>query len=254
MLNASRTDVIPGKSGPSGAALMAVRALIVEDNGFDRRRITHAARDAGLNLDFTEASTCAQARELMEAESFGLCIFDYQLPDGDGVALTRERAGTQLNAQVPVIIIAGHGEAAVAVEAMHAGCADYLLKDTLTAEALKRSVINALEKSRLTQERDNAEAANDVLKTVLARFSKDCVTELRPTVTRMLRLIRHLKTESRDPHHALQLRELESAGTLLFGFLQEIEKYAAELPDQYRKGGHGHAIPVSRRLTEIEAV
>ena len=254
MLNASRTDVTPGKSAPSVAALEAVRTLIVEDNGFDRRRITHAARDAGLNLDFTEASTCTQARELMETESFRLCIFDYQLPDGDGVALTRERAQIQLNAQVPVIIIASHGEAEVVVEAMHAGCADYLLKNTLTAEALKRSVINALEKSRLTQERDNAEAANDVLKTVLEQFSKDCVTELRPTVTRMLRLIRHMKTERWDPRHSPQLRELESAGTLLFGFLQEIEKYAAELPDQYHTRSDGHAIPVFRRLTKLEAV
>lgn len=255
MLNATRIDDISGAADPAGSALntarKAVRALIVEDNGFDRRRITHAASEAGLNLDFAEASNCDQARKLMQTESFGLCIFDYRLPDGDGVALARDRAMTPLNAHVPVIIVAGTGEAAVAVEAMHSGCADYLLKDALSAEALKRSVINALEKSRLTQERDHAEAQKDVLKTVLERFSKDCVTELRPTVTRMLRLVRNMNSELRDPRHAEQLRELESAGTLLFGFLQEIENYAAELPDQYRDYANDPAVPMSRRKTEI---
>lgn len=150
-----------------------------------------------------------------------------------------------------MIIVAGNGEAAVAVEAMHSGCADYLLKDALNAEALKRSVINALEKSRLTLERDHAEAEKDVLRTVLERFSKDCVTELRPTVTRMLRLVRNMNNEIRDPRHAEQLRELESTGTLLFSFLQEIEKYAAELPDQYRNSGDKPGLPATLRLTEI---
>lgn len=101
MLNATRIDAVPGASDPAGAALntakKAVRTLIVEDNGFDRRRITHAASEAGLNLDFAEAANCAQARKLMQTESFGLCIFDYRLPDGDGVALARERAQTKLN-------------------------------------------------------------------------------------------------------------------------------------------------------------
>ena len=91
MQNVTKIAELPVESSADATALTpsmrTVRALIVEDNGFDRRRITHAAREAGLSLDFAEAANCAEARRLLETQTFGLCIFDYRLPDGDGVAL-----------------------------------------------------------------------------------------------------------------------------------------------------------------------
>ncbi len=236
MLNVKKIEEMPGDAGAASEALglsrQATRALIVEDNRFDRRRITHAAREAGLKLDFVEATNGAEAQHLLDAEEFGLCIFDYKLPDGDGVTLARELAEGK-NARTPVIIIAVHGNAAIAAEAMHAGCADYLPKDALSPASLRRSVLNALTKSRLARERETAQAKGEVLKKVLERFSKDCVTKLRPTVTRMLRLIQNMNTEIREPRVSDKLRELESSGMLLFGFLQEIEQYADELPEKY---------------------
>ncbi|MDH3667791.1 MAG: response regulator [Paracoccaceae bacterium] len=236
MLNVKKIEEMPTDAGATDEALglsrQATRALIVEDNRFDRRRITHAAREAGLNLDFVEATNGAEAQPLLDAEDFGLCIFDYQLPDGDGVTLARALASGK-NARTPVIIIAGRDDATIAAEAMSAGCADCLSKDALSPASLKRSVLNALAKSRLAREREVAKAEGDVLKMVLDRFSKDCINELRPTVIRMLRLIRNMNTEIREPRVSDKLRELESSGMLLFGFLQEIEQYADELPERY---------------------
>lgn len=253
MLNAKKIESVSVDSRPASDALVVsgrpTRTLIVEDNGFDRRRITHAAREAGLNLDFAEAANATEARRMMDTEAFDLCIFDYILPDGDGVALARARDGGKC-AGTPVIIVAGQGEAAVAVEAMHSGCSDYLLKDSLSPESLKRSVINALDKSRLRDERNSAQLEGEILRSVLERFSRDCVTELRPTVTRMLRLIRGINTEIRDPRAAEKLRELESAGTLLFGFLQEIERYAGELPESYLTQSETRDSAISRAETQ----
>ncbi len=237
MLNVKKIEEMPTDAGATDEALglsrQATRVLFVEDNRFDRRRITHAAREAGLNLDFVEATNGAEAQPLLDAQDFGLCIFDYQLPDGDGVTLARALASGK-NARTPVvIIIAGPDDATVAAEALSAVCADCLSKDALSPASLKRSVLNALAKSRLAREREVAKAEGDLLKMVLDRFSKDCINELRPTVIRMLRLIRNMNAEIREPRVSDKLRELESSGMLLFGFLQEIEQYADELPEQY---------------------
>ncbi|MDT7043631.1 HD-GYP domain-containing protein [Candidatus Nitronereus thalassa] len=52
----------------------------------------------------------------------------------------------------PVILLTGHGDERIAVQALKEGMADYLTKATLTAPTLQRTIFNALEKHRLRQQ------------------------------------------------------------------------------------------------------
>ena len=223
-ITASRTDDV------ADDLKVEVQALLVDDNRFDRRRIIHEAERAGLNIRFTEAANCAEARAQAAEQEFGLFILDYSLPDGDGLALAREITANDLTSGAPVIMIAGQGVAQIAVEAMRAGCADYLIKGAVNSESLVRAILNALEKSRLTRERNVAVAEKDVFKSVLDRFAKDCVSEMKPAVMRLTRQVHDLPDSSAvagrkaDP----KILELVESCRLLQDFLEEIERYGQD--------------------------
>ncbi len=207
-----------------------VQALLVDDNRFDRRRIINEAERAGLNIRFTEAANCAEARAKAAEEEFGLFILDYCLPDGDGLALARELTGNDLRSGAPVIMIAGEGVAQIAVEAMRSGCADYLIKGMVNSESLVRAILNALEKSRLTRERNVAVAEKDVFKSVLERFAKDCVSEMKPAVMRMMGQVRDLSelAAAAGGRADTKIQDLAASCRLLQDFLEEIERYGQD--------------------------
>jgi len=69
-----------------------------------------------------------RAVELAMQNSPDLLLIDLQLPGLDGLSVARElRLHPDLQA-VPIIIISGHDPARYRVEALSAGCDDYLLK------------------------------------------------------------------------------------------------------------------------------
>ncbi|MFN7999045.1 MAG: response regulator [Bryobacteraceae bacterium] len=77
-------------------------------------------------------------------------LLDLNLPDIDGLDLLRAILG-EPNA-CPVIVTTAYGSEQVAVDAMKAGAADYLVKGSINAESLTHVVRNALEKRRLEQQ------------------------------------------------------------------------------------------------------
>ncbi|MEM6905658.1 MAG: response regulator, partial [Pseudomonadota bacterium] len=96
--------------GPIHAAgLRPVRCLLMDDSQFDRRRVMHTAQRAGLRMDVVEAATIAEARDLLTSNDFALCVFDYYLPDGDGIRFAEEVLHNPDRRPVPTIILSGRG-------------------------------------------------------------------------------------------------------------------------------------------------
>jgi two-component system response regulator PilR (NtrC family) len=81
------------------------------------------------------------ARRLLKTESFGLCLTDMRLPDGDGLDLV---AWIQENrATVPVAVITAHGNVESAVRALKLGAFDFVSKP-LDLGMLRKLVGSAL--------------------------------------------------------------------------------------------------------------
>ena len=76
-----------------------------------------------------------------------LIFVDYFL--GAGTGLDVFRAIRKSGYQRPVIMLTGQGNEMVAVEAMKAGVSDYLVKELLGTDGLRRAIANALEKAAL---------------------------------------------------------------------------------------------------------
>ncbi len=127
-----------------------IRILHLEDNPRDAEIIRAKLEAAGLGVDVRWVDT----REKFEAAvagggAFDLILCDYNLPDFDGKsALARAR---EQQPAAPVIMISGSLNEEQAVQCLHRGATDYLLKQQL--ERLPSAVRRALQEAKAQRRR-----------------------------------------------------------------------------------------------------
>jgi PAS domain S-box-containing protein len=100
--------------------------LLVEDDQDQALLISHALRRHDSRFQLTvvgDAETCLAS---LAEHPCDLVLLDYRLPRTNGLELLREIR--QLGFEVPSVILTAHGDEAIAVEAMKAGAADYIVK------------------------------------------------------------------------------------------------------------------------------
>jgi two-component system nitrogen regulation response regulator NtrX len=125
---------------------MADKILIVDDADGVRESLGDILEDEGYRV--ARAQSAAAAREVLERESCELVLLDLVLPDADGLELLEELQ--QERANLPVIVISGHGNVDSAVRATRLGAYDFLEKP-LALERVVLTVNNALERARMTR-------------------------------------------------------------------------------------------------------
>ncbi len=79
-----------------------------------------------MQVDSHSAHTLAQARQLLSAHPFNLCLTDMRLPDGNGIDLVRF-VQTRFS-DLPIAVITAHGNMEAAIEALKAGAFDFVSK------------------------------------------------------------------------------------------------------------------------------
>ncbi|MBB4188673.1 two-component system C4-dicarboxylate transport response regulator DctD [Sinorhizobium terangae] len=116
------------------------RVLLVDDEEELRHSSAQALELAGFRVD-----TFASAERALEFISFsfsGVVISDIRMPGMDGMTfLQRIR---EIDAEVPVILVTGHGDVQLAVRAMREGAYDFVEKP-FTAQTLAGTIRRALE-------------------------------------------------------------------------------------------------------------
>jgi PAS domain S-box-containing protein len=98
--------------------------LLVEDEPIDRLAFERYVKKNGIDCHYRQAGSVREATEILNTESFDALIFDYMLGDGTAIDLFH------LAGDTPIIVVTGLGDEMIAVAAMKAGAADYLIKDT----------------------------------------------------------------------------------------------------------------------------
>lgn len=73
-------------------------------------------------------------------------LLDYRIGKGDGILLLRE--ALRRGCKAPVILLTGQGDRGLALQALEAGAADYLVKGEIDAVGLERSIRYALQQKR----------------------------------------------------------------------------------------------------------
>ncbi|MBV2234086.1 MAG: sigma-54 dependent transcriptional regulator [Sterolibacterium sp.] len=117
-----------------------IRVLVVDDEPDIRELLDLTLARMGLACDC--AGSVAEARRLLAAGSYQLCLTDMRLPDGEGIELVRHIS--EHCEDLPVAVITAHGSMENAVAALKVGAFDYLAKPVSLDQlrALVKSAIN----------------------------------------------------------------------------------------------------------------
>ncbi len=124
-------------------AALSHSVLIIDDNADDRELCVRALARTDHRYRIIEAETGDSGIALIDQERPDCVILDYSLPGLSGVDVLRRIQA--INAFLPVIMLTGRGDEAVAVAAMRAGAQNYLLKSTLAPDLLRQAVSSAIE-------------------------------------------------------------------------------------------------------------
>jgi len=150
----------------------AATVFVVDDDESVREALGSLVRSAGLGV-----ATYATAQEFLagpRADGPSCLVLDVQLPGLSGLDLQRRMA--EVNLEIPIIFITGHGDVPTSVRAMKAGAVEFLTKpfgddDLLTAiqEAIKRDRAARREQAGLSELRGRYQALTPREREVMGR-------------------------------------------------------------------------------------
>lgn len=118
---------------------MSKQALIIDDEPDILELLDITLTRMGIST--IRAENLTRARQLLQQNSYQLCLTDMRLPDGNGIDLVKE---IQLSyPQMPVVVFTAHGNMDTAIEAMKAGAYDFITKP-VDLDQLRQLVTSAL--------------------------------------------------------------------------------------------------------------
>jgi two-component system response regulator FixJ len=100
------------------------KVYVIDDDAAMRDSLNFLLDAAG--FDVTLFDTAAKFLNVLPSLDFGCVVSDVRMPGIDGIELLKRAKA--LNSQFPIVIITGHGDVPLAVEAMKLGAVDFLEK------------------------------------------------------------------------------------------------------------------------------
>ncbi|MCX7790806.1 MAG: response regulator transcription factor [Chloroflexaceae bacterium] len=120
------------------------QVLVVDDE--QNIRLTLSALLSRAGYVVTAAATGEEAVALFDRQRFDLMLVDLQMPGINGIQVVE--ALRQRNLDTMVIVLTGHGSLETAIEGMHQGIFDYMLKTSDPEQILERVAAGLAERAR----------------------------------------------------------------------------------------------------------
>ena len=160
--------------------------LIIDDEKSIRKTLNEILSFEGYKID--EASDGEEGLKKFKDKSYDIVLCDIKMPKLDGIEFLEK--AKEINDEVPIIIISGHGNIETAVEAVKKGAYDYISKPP----DLNRMLItlrNAMEKTSLVAEtrvlkRRASKVQEIVGESQPIKIIKDTIDKIAPTEARIL--------------------------------------------------------------------
>ena len=137
-----------------------IRVLLVEDDAVDRMACRRAlARNPDYDFVLSEAESGREGLQLAHEQKPDCVLLDYHLPDLNGLEFLAALTDEAGDVAIPVMMLTGTDNAAIAVEAMKRGARDYLIKDMehQYLELLPAIIQRVLSERRMRMEKKLAE-------------------------------------------------------------------------------------------------
>lgn len=123
------------------------KVLFIDDEEHLRISSTQSLELGGYEVDCHD--TAIRALDLISRAFEGVVVSDIRMPGLDGMEFMKK--ALEIDPDLPVVLITGHGDVPLAVEAMRAGAYDFIEKP-FAAKHLLSVVARALEKRSMTLE------------------------------------------------------------------------------------------------------
>ncbi len=196
---------------------MVLRALMVEDSIDDCIFINRELKKAGFELEWKQVYNERDLSQALEQENWDIILSDHIMPGFSSLEALDVVNRSRLD--IPFIIVSGLIADESAVEAMKAGCRDYVSKDSLAR--LPAAISREIGEARMRQAKKNTE-----LELNLAFF------DLAETVARVVELKdpytaghqRRVASMCRQIGLALQMSQQELEALYFGGLLHDIGK------------------------------
>ena len=200
-----------------------IRILLLEDDPADARLVGQMLRRVKTTpFEVAVVNRLAEAVAKLKAgaEVFDVVLADLGLPDSTGIGTLD--ALTEAAPHLPVVVLTGNDDDAVALEALKRGAQDYLVKGIGDAFILSRVVRYAIERKlgeeALREARDTAEQAARAKTLFLAMMGH----EIRTPLNGVLGMARLLMESGLDGRQRVYAETLVSSGELLLGLVNDI--------------------------------
>lgn len=151
------------------------KLLLIEDNPADDELIRTLLGEDYDEQRILSARTLEAGIEALRRSDVELVILDLNLPDASGLKCVESvRAWVR---EVPIVILTGSDDGSLALECLAAGADDYLSKQRLESEALRRAAEYAKARAQMTQARRHLLQLRERL-TALVQGSSDAILTL----------------------------------------------------------------------------
>jgi diguanylate cyclase (GGDEF)-like protein/PAS domain S-box-containing protein len=123
------------------------RLLLVEDNPGDARLLREMFNERGQAshiTTLTHVESLLEAEKCLSAGEVDVVLLDLGLPDANG--LTAVRRAQAAAPRVPLVVLTGLDDEALAAQALNEGAQDYLIKGQIEASGLFRALRYAIER------------------------------------------------------------------------------------------------------------
>lgn len=160
--------------------------LIIDDERAIRNVLKDILNNEGYKTE--EAADGEEGLKKFSSTSYDLVICDIKMPKIDGLEFLQK--ATEINPDVPVIMISGHGNIETAVEAVKKGAFDYISKPP-DLNRLLITIRNAMDKTVLVKETKTLKRRVSKVQEIVGESSaikkiKETIEKVAPTEARVL--------------------------------------------------------------------
>lgn len=125
----------------------STHVLLIEDNPGDADLVRLRLVESNPMVDVNCVNRLADGIASLKQNPPSLVLLDLNLPDSQGAETFRKLL--EKAPDVPVVILSGQNDEALAIKALHQGAQDYLVKGGLTSAELDRAMRYAIERQAL---------------------------------------------------------------------------------------------------------
>jgi len=104
-----------------------MKILVVDDSPTMRRIVSNALREIGYG-EFVEAEDGQNALDKLDADDFEFVITDWNMPNMNGLELTKTIRDHERYSEMPILMITTRGMQEDVIAAMHARVNNYIVK------------------------------------------------------------------------------------------------------------------------------